>query len=133
MTASTPTVTGVDFVTVPTEDLAAAREFYGTVLGLPCSAVWGRENPIGAEYETGSLTLALLDSAAVGQEFRSSTSAVALRVDDVESARAELRSRGVEFHGDIVDSGVCHQAYFADPDGNPLVLHHRYAPLPPRP
>ena len=133
MTAPTPTVTGVDFVTMPTQNLAAAREFYGTVLDLPCSAVWGRENPIGAEYETGSLTLALLDSAAVGQEFRPSTSAVALRVDDVESARAELRSRGVEFRGDIVDSGVCHQAYFADPDGNPLVLHHRYAPLPPRP
>jgi catechol 2,3-dioxygenase-like lactoylglutathione lyase family enzyme len=129
----TATVTGVDFVTVPTRDLAAAREFYGNVLGLPCSSVYREKDPIGAEYETGTLTLALLDSAAVGQEFHPSTSAIALRVDDVESARAELRSRGVEFHGEIVDSGVCHQAYFSDPDGNPLVLHHRYAPLPPRP
>ena len=24
--------------------------------------------------------------------------------------------------------GVCHQSFFADPDGNPLNLHHRYAP-----
>ncbi len=34
----------------------------------------------------------------------------------------------MEFRGDILDSGVCHQAFFADPDGNPLALHHRYAP-----
>jgi hypothetical protein len=27
-----------------------------------------------------------------------------------------------------VDSGVCHQAIFEDPDGNFLDLHHRYAP-----
>ena len=133
MTTSTSPVTGVDFVTVPTKDLAAAREFYGSVLGLPCSAVYREQDPIGAEYETGTLTLALLDSEAIGREFSSSSSAIALRVDDVESARAELRSRGVEFHGEIIDSGVCHQAYFSDPDGNPLVLHHRYAPLPPRP
>ncbi len=53
---------------------------------------------------------------------------IAFRVDDVAAAKAELESRGVEFQGDIVDSGVCHQAYFADPDGNNLILHHRYAP-----
>jgi hypothetical protein len=23
---------------------------------------------------------------------------------------------------------VCHMALFNDPDGNPLMLHHRYAP-----
>jgi predicted enzyme related to lactoylglutathione lyase len=61
-------------------------------------------------------------------EFRPSTSPIALRVDDVAAARERLEAEGVEFHGAIVDSGVCHQAYFADPDGNPLILHHRYAP-----
>ena len=56
---------------------------------------------------------------------------IALQVEDVASARAELESRGVEFHGDILDSGVCHMAFFKDPDGNALMLHHRYAPRTP--
>jgi hypothetical protein len=34
----------------------------------------------------------------------------------------------VEFIADTIDSGVCHMAFFKDPDGNELLLHHRYAP-----
>jgi hypothetical protein len=30
--------------------------------------------------------------------------------------------------GDVLDSGVCHMAFFRDPDRNDLMLHHRYAP-----
>jgi hypothetical protein len=82
------------------------------------------------EFETGTLTLAVMQSDAFGQEFRRSGSAIALRVDDVAAARERLEAQGVRFHGDTIDSGVCHQAFFADPDGNPLVLHHRYAPVP---
>jgi catechol 2,3-dioxygenase-like lactoylglutathione lyase family enzyme len=134
MAITTP-VKGVDFVCIATSDLAAAREFYGEVLGLPCSSVWGKDgnDPVGAEYETGTLTLALLDSAALGLEVRADNHPIALRVDDVEAARAELESRGVTFTADTLDSGVCHQAFFKDPDGNALALHHRYAPLPSRP
>jgi catechol 2,3-dioxygenase-like lactoylglutathione lyase family enzyme len=123
-------VTGVDFVCVATKDLAAAREFYGDVLGLEPSSVWqGRgAEPLGAEFETGNLTIALVDSAALGLEFRPNNHPIALRVDDVHAARAELESRGVEFKGETIDSGVCHQALFEDPDGNTLDLHHRYAP-----
>ena len=128
MTTSASLVTGVDFVSVATTDLPAAREFYGTVLGLPCSSVWRESDPVGAEFETGSLTLALLDSAALGLEFRANNHPIALHVDDVEAARAELESRGVTFKGETIDSGVCHQALFEDPDGNLLDLHHRYAP-----
>ena len=128
MTTSASLVTGVDFVSVATTDLPAAREFYGTVLGLPCSSVWRESDPVGAEFETGSLTLALLDSAALGLEFRANNHPIALHVDDVEAARAELESRGVTFKADTLDSGVCHQAFFTDPDGNVLALHHRYAP-----
>jgi catechol 2,3-dioxygenase-like lactoylglutathione lyase family enzyme len=119
-------ITGVDFVVVPTRNFDGAVEFYGTVLGLPCSARYGRMP--GAEFETGSLTLAVLEIEAFGQEFKANSSPIALRVDDVEAARAELEARGVSFKGEIVDSGVCHQTYFADPDGNALILHHRYAP-----
>ena len=53
---------------------------------------------------------------------------MALHVEDVAAARATLEERGVGFHGDIFDTGVCHMALFADPDGNALMLHHRYAP-----
>ena len=124
-------VTGTDFITVSTKDIEAAEEFYGTVLGLPFSKRWG--NMPGAEYETGNLTIALMQSEAFGLEFRPNTHPIALHVDDVEAARAELESRGVEFKGDILDSGVCHQAFFEDPDGNVLGLHHRYAPPDARP
>ena len=130
MTASTSLVTGVDFVCVPTRDLAVAMNFYGNVLGLPHSSVWQRpgQEPMGAEFETGTVTVALIAAERVGIEFRPNTVPIALRVDDVEAARTELESRGVTFHGETIDSGVCHQAFFVDPDGNALDLHHRYAP-----
>jgi catechol 2,3-dioxygenase-like lactoylglutathione lyase family enzyme len=123
-------VTGVDFVSVPTKDLAAAAEFYGGVLGLRESSRWQRpgDEPLGVEFETGTVTLALVASDRLGIEFQPHKVPIALQVDDVEAARAELESRGVKFHGDIIDSGVCHQAIFEDPDGNTLDLHHRYAP-----
>jgi catechol 2,3-dioxygenase-like lactoylglutathione lyase family enzyme len=126
VSSSTPLVTGTDFITVATKDFDAAVEFYGGVLGLPESKRWG--SMPGAEFETGNLTIAVMQSEAFGLEFRSNNHPVELRVDDVAAARAELESRGVEFKGDTIDSGVCHQAFFEDPDGNALAVHHRYAP-----
>ena len=119
-------VTGVDFAVVLVEDFDGAIEFYGGVLGLPESTRYGKMP--GVEFETGNLTLAILEAAAFGLEFKPSGHPIALRVDDVPAARAQLESHGVAFHGDIVDSGVCHQAFFRDPVGNALILHHRYAP-----
>lgn len=119
-------VTGTDFITVGTRDFDAARAFYEHVLGLRLSTRWG-EMPAG-EFETGNLTIAVLQSEAFGMEFRPNNHPIELRVDDVPSARAELEARGVTFRGDTLDSGVCHQAFFADPDGNALAIHHRYAP-----
>ena len=126
MTDTTSLVTGVDFVCVPTRDYAAASEFYGSVLGLPCSTRWG-QMPAG-EFETGSLTLAVMQTDAFGIDFQPHSVPIALHVDDVAAARAELESRGVAFSPETVDSGVCLMAYFKDPDGNALMLHHRYAP-----
>ena len=129
MTTTTPLVTGTDFITVATKDFDAAEEFYGGVLGLPLSKRWG-EMPAG-EFETGNLTIAVMESQAFGIEFRANNHPIELRVDDVEAARAELESRGVTFKGETIDSGVCHQAFFEDPDGNSLGIHHRYAPRAP--
>ena len=125
---STPTfnITGVDFVTLPTAGLETAAEFYGTVLGLPCSTRYDRIP--GGEFETGNLTIQLFDFSAVGRENHPNRNPVALHVDDVAAARAELESRGVVFLGDTIDSGVCHMAIFNDPNGNTLMIHHRYAP-----
>ena len=126
MSTTTSIVTGVDFICVPTRDFDAAAEFYGNVLGLEASKRWGTM-PAG-EFETGNLTIALMQSDAFGIEFQPHTHPIALHVDDVEAARAELTARGVEFGADTMDSGVCHMAHFKDPDGNTLMLHHRYAP-----
>ena len=128
MTTQTSIVTGVDFVAVPTADYEAAAAFYGEVLGLPFVKRWGKM-PAG-EFQAGNLTLAVMQSDAFGQEFRSGNTPIALQVDDVAAARAELEGHGVTFHADVLDSGVCHQAFFEDPDGNMLAIHHRYAPPP---
>jgi catechol 2,3-dioxygenase-like lactoylglutathione lyase family enzyme len=112
----------VDFVSVPTRDLARSRRFYADVIGLPPSPV----NP--DEFETANLTLSLWQPEAEGVPFTPNTAGIALRVADVESARERLSARGVEFLGETVDTGVCLMGFFNDPDGNVLILHRRYAP-----
>jgi predicted enzyme related to lactoylglutathione lyase len=122
-------VTGVDFVPVPTHDLARAVEFYGETLGLPRSVYMPDRH--FAEFETGNLTLSVIDADAMGIGHKVSENAIALHVEDVGSARAALEAAGVSFAGETFDTGVCHMAFFADPDGNALMLHHRYAPRVP--
>jgi catechol 2,3-dioxygenase-like lactoylglutathione lyase family enzyme len=120
-----------DFVFLPITDFEKTEQFYTGVLGLPCSKRY--DKALGGEFETGSLTIQVVDVAKIGREFEPSKGAIALHVDDVEDARTELESRGVKFHGETMDSGVCYQAFFDDPDGNALILHHRYAPPGARP
>ena len=112
----------VDFVSVPTRDRERARRFYGGVLGLPPSEV------TPDEFETPNVTLGLWQPEAEGVAFTPNTAGIALRVADVEAARSRLAAAGVEFLGETVDTGVCHMAFFYDPDGNVLILHRRYAP-----
>jgi len=119
-------ITGTDFLVMHTKDFDTAVEFYGTTLGLPLSARYG-DMP-GVEFETGNLTIAVMQSEAFGMEYQTTTNPLALRVDDVHAAKAELEAKGVEFAPQTIDSGVCHMAFFRDPDGNALMLHHRYAP-----
>ena len=119
-------VTGTDFVIVPTQDFERAKAFYGDTLGLQKSKQWGEMK--GQEYETGNLTLAVMESAAFGRPFEPNTAGIAIQVPDVHAAREELEGKGIEFAADTLDSGVCHMAFFTDPDGNALILHHRYAP-----
>ncbi len=129
MTATHEVVTGVDFVGVPTTDLDRTVEFYGTTLGLRRSAY--RPDRNYAEFEPGNVTLSIYNPKLMGMEHHVNHNAIALHVDDIEDARARLEQAGVEFQGDTFDTGVCHMAFFADPDGNALMLHHRYAPRTP--
>ena len=111
---------------VPTRNLEAAVAFYGTTLGLRRSVHMPERH--FAEFETGNLTLSVMNAEEMGIPFEPNPNSLALHVDDVAAARAELEQRGVAFRGEILDTGVCHMAFFADPDGNELMLHHRYAP-----
>ena len=126
MAATDEMVKGVDFVAFQTKDFGRAMTFYGDTLGLPRSVHMPDRG--FAEFETGNLTLSIIDSDTMGLEHQPSLGSVALHVDDVAQSRKRLESSGVAFRGDTLDTGVCHMAFFADPDGNALMLHHRYAP-----
>jgi predicted enzyme related to lactoylglutathione lyase len=115
----------VDFVGVPVRDVARAREFYGQTLGLLQSSGSGDR---WAEFETGNLTIGIFAPEQMGRTFEASSAPLALRVSDVAEARQRLEQAGISFEGEILDSGVCHMAFFEDPDGNALMLHRRYAP-----
>ena len=116
----------IDFVAVPTQDRDRAEEFYAG-LGLERNP---RSTETWVEYETSNVTLAFVDPKTAGQPFGTlPPGTIAFRVADVEAAKAELEAAGVEFPAGIIDSGVCHIAPFADPDGNGLMLHRRYAPF----
>jgi catechol 2,3-dioxygenase-like lactoylglutathione lyase family enzyme len=113
-----------DFISVPVRDMERSKRFYAETLGLPSP------NRDGGwpEFETGNVSLYLMDPTNVGQEFAGPhTAHIALRVTSVRDARAELEGKGVEFEGDILDTGVCHMAHFTDPDGNVMMLHRNYA------
>jgi predicted enzyme related to lactoylglutathione lyase len=116
----------VDFIAVPTRDKERALKFYGETLGLtknpPSTDTWH-------EFETGNVTLAIVTPEEMGIEFAPLPfGSIALRVPDVSVAKERLERAGVEFRGATWDSGVCNGASFTDPDGNGLVIHHRYAP-----
>jgi predicted enzyme related to lactoylglutathione lyase len=131
MTDPIPLITGVDFVCIPAQDFEAMTTFYGETLGLPFVKRYGSRP--GAEYQAGNLTLAIMRTEDFGGTFSRNAMPIALRVDDVAVARERLEAKGVRFVGDTFDSGVCWQAICLDPDGNPLSLHHRYAPADERP
>ncbi len=129
-TTSEQLITGVDFAAISTRDLDRALKFYGETLGIPVSVHIPERNY--AEVETGNLTLSLIDAEKMGMEHKVRGHEIALHVNDIQAARETLEHRGVSFKGDTLDTGVCHMALFEDPDGNPLMLHHRYAPRSPR-
>jgi catechol 2,3-dioxygenase-like lactoylglutathione lyase family enzyme len=117
-------ITGVDFIALQCTDAEASKKFYEETLGLPLRKQWG-DMP-AYEFDTDNLTLAVMQSDGFGIKFAPSPAPLEFHVEDFDAAKAELESKGVEFIGDTIDSGVCKQAFFSDPDGNRLGIHHRY-------
>lgn len=116
-------ITSLDFVAIPSQDSERSRKFYAETLGLP------PDDAVATEFWAGETCLSIWEPEKAGLEFSAQkNSHLALHVDDVAAARAELEAKGVEFFGEIIDTGVCHMAIFSDPDGNSLMLHKRYAP-----
>jgi catechol 2,3-dioxygenase-like lactoylglutathione lyase family enzyme len=114
-----------DFISVPVTDMERAKRFYEDTLGLPRISEHGFP-----EYQLGenvSVYLIRMDDAG-GTWSGPHSAHVALRVPDVAETRRELEAKGVAFEGDILDTSVCHMAFFKDPDGNQFMLHRRYAP-----
>lgn len=115
-----------DFVGILTTDLERAEPFYENVLGLLRDPNHTEGWP---DFHTGNVSLVITDVAKTGDEFRPNGGSIALRVPDVSATMERLKSEGVEFgYEEVYDSGVCHMAFFKDPDGNALMLHHRHAP-----
>ena len=115
-----------DFVSFLTQDAGRAIAFYGETLGLRRNE---KAHPSFPEFETGNVTLAIVMPEEMGMPFMNlPPGQIALRVPDVATAREQLEAAGVAFGGETFDSGVCHMAFFSDPDGNGLMIHHRYAP-----
>ena len=115
----------VDFVAIPVTDKDRAMQFYGETLGLERDPLSSSDWP---EYTLGNVTLALEFPERIGRPMENTPfGAIAIRVPDVAEARSKLEEAGVEFEGETFDSGVCHMAFFRDPDGNGLMLHRRYA------
>jgi catechol 2,3-dioxygenase-like lactoylglutathione lyase family enzyme len=111
-----------DFVSVFTQDMKRAKEFYAGTLGLEIES----EGEEDMEFRCGQVTLDVFDPSSIGQEFAPSPAGLALRVYDVDAVRAELEAKGVEFVGETLVTAVCRMAFFKDPDGNALLLHRRF-------
>jgi catechol 2,3-dioxygenase-like lactoylglutathione lyase family enzyme len=115
------TITRADFVAVPSTDWQRSQAFYVDTLGLR------PDDHAQGEFWAGEQCFGIYEPATFGMEFAPQRTAhIAFHVDDVAAARAELEAKGVVFEGETFDTGVCHMAFFADPDGNALMLHHRY-------
>jgi catechol 2,3-dioxygenase-like lactoylglutathione lyase family enzyme len=111
-----------DFVSVFTQDIPRAKQFYRETLGLELES----EGESDLEFRCGQVTLDVFEPSVVGQKFEPSPAGLALRVHDVDAVRAELEAKGVEFDGETLVTKVCKMAFFKDPDGNALLLHRRF-------
>ncbi len=130
-------IRGTDFVLYQVSDLARAAKFYRETLGLP-QEVFSEEWQ-WAEFNCGNVTLSLYGGQNLPE--RIAGGRIALAVDDVFAACAELKDKGARVLGEPKDYSVCCAVEVLDPDGNTVILHKRAdgtcgqetKPMPPTP
>jgi catechol 2,3-dioxygenase-like lactoylglutathione lyase family enzyme len=116
-------INSLDFVAIPSRDAERSRRFYADTLGLRA------DEHARFELWVGETCLAIWEPERLGRPFAAQKNGhLALHVEDVAAERERLPAEGVEFLGETLDTGGCLMAFFSDPDGNDLLLHHRYAP-----
>ena len=114
-------VRGTDFVMYQVSDLARAAKFYREILSL--SQEMYSEEWKWAEFNCGNVTLALNSGVKLPEVIAGGR--IALAVEDVFAAAAELKAKGVRFAVEPTDYSVCHAAAILDPDGNTVIIHKR--------
>jgi hypothetical protein len=114
-------ITKLDFVAIHSPDSERSRRFYADTLGLRADE--------HAQFElwAGDTCLGIWKPARLAWSSRPRRTRVSPSTLMTWRTRAPSRAKGVTFVGETLDTGVCHTAFFTDPDGNDLLPHHRYA------
>jgi predicted enzyme related to lactoylglutathione lyase len=112
----------IAFTGTPVTDIKRAREFYESVLGL--KPAMESAGGMWVEYEIGNGTLGI---GCYGEVWKPSPdgTCIAFEVDNMDAEIARLKSRGVKFSMEVMDTPVCHFAIILDPDGNQIMIHKR--------
>jgi lactoylglutathione lyase len=133
--ANRPRITGIDHIVFRTSDAAAARRFYGDLLGLRASVggvvagtTGGPSIPARLQFEVGGRqTIYVEPDLPAGEDER--LRLLAFSTPDLEALAAHLTAKGV-----AVTRGTAPGApafTVSDPDGHPLAFVQRSFPPDP--
>ncbi|MCS1410098.1 MAG: hypothetical protein M2R45_03286 [Verrucomicrobia subdivision 3 bacterium] len=109
----------IAYFAYPVSDVLRARDFYENTLQLPPAENFNNE---WIEYELEGVTFAITNIAKDLQP-GAKGGFLAIEVEDLDAAVAEMKAKKVPFLLDTFDSPVCRMAVIADPDGNGVMLH----------
>ena len=107
-------------VTVPAELEAAAKDFYGVVLGLKQIPKPATSRPSGAWFEIGETQLHLSVEDEAGGQL--SSGHVCFTISDLADAEQKFRDAGVEIISDPRPNPNAPRFYVRDPGGNLLEI-----------
>lgn len=117
-------VTDIAFTGYSVTDLTAARHFYEDILGLTVTMCMEDEGKAWIEYVLPSGTLSITNMVPAWKASTSGPS-IALEVEDMQSALATLKEKGVSIMLENFDSPVCTTSVILDPDKNAIMLHEK--------
>lgn len=119
-------ISEIAFVCYAVSGLKKARPFYEETLGLTATKTYlGPDSDVGmVEYDLGGSTFAIGCGAPMFKPGGNNV-AVALEVADFPAAVKHLRDRNVKITLEPMENPNCFMVLIEDPDGNPLMIHHR--------